>query len=168
MTLADLALREAALKTLADVIGDELKTVKAEMTAELAASGATQAAALLPDGTKVGTSSLSVPKPTARVVDEAAFTGWVAEHAPAETVVTVREAYRKSLLAKLAAAGAAEVADPDTGEITPVRGVQITVGERTHTVRLSDDGAARIAAAWRDGQLDHRLLDLPQIAGGVS
>lgn len=165
MTLADLALREAALKTLSDAIGDELKTVKAEMAAELAAAGATQAAALLPDGTKVGTSSLSVPQPSARVVDEAAFTGWVAEHAPDETIVTVRDSYRKSLLAKLTAAGAAEVADPETGKIIPVRGVEIRVGEPTHTVRLSTHGRARIAAAWRDGQLAH--LDLPQIAGGA-
>lgn len=164
MTLMDLALREAALKTLADTIGDELKTVKREMHVALASSGATQAAALLPDGTKVGTSSLSVPKPTARVVDEAGFTEWVAEHAPAETVTVVREAYRKALLAEWSAAGAAEVADPETGEITAVPGVEVSRGEPTHTVRLTTDGAARIAAAWRDGQLAH--LDLLQVAAG--
>ena len=166
MTLTDLALREAALKTLADTIRDELTVVKREMGAALAESGATQAAALLPDGTKVGTSSLSVPRPSARVVDEAAFTEWVADHAPAETETVVRPAYRKSLLARMTGAGVPEVADPGTGEITPVPGVEISVGARTHTVRLTADGAARIAAAWRDGQLDVRLLDLPQIIAG--
>lgn len=168
MTLADLALREAVLKTLADAIGDDLKAVKQEMSKALEASGATQAAAVLPDGTKVGTSSLSVPRLTARVVDEAAFVGWVASHAPAETVVTVRDAYRKSLLAQLAAGGVAEVADPETGEIVHVPGVEIVTGEPKHTVRLSKDGPGRIVEASREGLLAH--LDLPQLGqsgGGI-
>lgn len=162
--LAELALREAVLKTLSDTLRGQLDAVKEEMQTALKSTGASQAAAVLPDGTKVGTLSLSVPRPVARVVDEAAFAAWVAEHAPAETETVVRPAYRKILLARMTSAGAAEVADLDTGEVVPVPGVDVRAGEPTYTARIAKDAAERIDAARRAGDLAH--LDLPQLVTG--
>jgi uncharacterized protein (DUF2267 family) len=170
MDMRDLALREAALKTLADAVGAELKAVKAAMQEQLETTGAAQVHAELPDGTKVGTISRAVPKPAATVIDDAAFLGWVRETAPGEiasrVVTEVRPAYRTALLAEMTATGTAEVPDRQTGEIAPVPGVEIAAGRATtHSVRLAKDGAERIVAAWRSGDLAG--LDLPQLPGGT-
>ncbi|WP_431781772.1 hypothetical protein [Streptomyces chumphonensis] len=170
MDLKTLALHEAALKTLADAIGDQLKTVKAEMQAALEASGAARVDATLPDGLKVGTVSLSTPKAAAVVTDDAEFLAWVREHSPhnvtSRVVTEVRPAYRTALLAEMTAAGSAEVADKETGEVAEVPGVEIRAGRATtHSVRLAKDGADAIAEAWRDGRLAH--LDLPQLTGSA-
>jgi hypothetical protein len=172
MDMKALALREVALKALADQIGGELKKVKAEMQAALEESGAARVDASLADGTKIGSVSAVQPKPTAAVTDDSAFLAWVRETAPGEVtsrvVTEVRPAYRTALLAEMTAAGAAEVPDRQTGEIGPVPGVEITAGRATtHSVRLVKGGADAIGVAWRSGGLAH--LDLPQLTpGGAS
>jgi hypothetical protein len=165
--LADLALREAALKTLADAVAAELKAVKAEMQDGLEASGAARVDAKLPDGTKVAAISVTVPKGAAQVVDEDQFIKWVRETAPSEVtsrvVTEVRPAYRAGLLAEMTAAGTPEVPDRATGEVLPVPGVEVRAGRATtHSVRLAKGGAEAIAEAWRGGALAH--LELPQLA----
>lgn len=169
MSMKDLALQEAALKTLADRVAAELKDVKPAMQAELEESGASQVPAELPDGTKVATVSRSTPKATAAVTDEDLFVKWVRETAPTEVksrvVTEVRPAFRAALLAQMTASGAAEVPDKETGEIAEVPGVEVRAGRSTtHSVRLAKDGADAIIAAWRDGALGH--LDLPQLGAG--
>lgn len=166
MDMKDLALREAALKTLADAIADQLKTVKAEMQEQMEATGARTLEAALPDGTKVATISRPTSKAKAAVVDQDAFLAWAREHSPANVetklVTAVRPAYTTALLAEMTAAGSAEIADKETGEIALVPGVDIVAGRATsHTVRPVDGGAEAIAEAWRTGQLAH--LDLPQL-----
>jgi hypothetical protein len=167
MDMKSLALRSAALKTLADAVAAERKAVQAEMQAALEATGASQVPATLPDGTKVGTCSVTVPKPAAQVVDDEAFLAWVRETAPSEVtsrvVTEVRPAYRAGLLAEMTAAGSAEVPDRETGEVLPVPGVEVRAGRATtHSVRLAKGGAEAIAEAWRGGALAH--LELPQLA----
>lgn len=169
MSMKDLALQEAALKTLAERVAAELKTVKAAMQAELEASGASQVPAELPDGTKVATVSRSTPKATAVVVDDELFVKWVSETAPSEVksrvVTEVRPAFRAALLAQMTASGAAEVPDKETGEIAEVPGVAVqTARATTHSVRLAKDGADAIITAWQAGDLGH--LDLPQLGAG--
>lgn len=167
--LADLALREAALKTLHDTIGAQLKTVKAEMQTALENTGASQVRALLPDGTRVGTTSLTVSKTAAHVVDQDAFLDWVRETAPSEvttrTITEVRPAYLSRLLEQVTTAGVAEIPDRETGEIVDVPGVEVRAGRATtHSVRIAKGGAEAIAEAWRRGELAH--LDLPQLMPG--
>jgi len=170
MDMQQLAIEEAALKALADLVGDRLKEVKAAMQEQMDTSGASRVAATLSDGTKVGTISATEPKPTAVVTDPDAFLKWVREHSPANVVsrlvTEVRPAYATALMAEMTAAGVTQWADRETGELFDVPGVQIKATRaRGHSVRLVDGGAALIAEAWRTGALAH-LPGLPQIAAG--
>lgn len=167
MDLSQLAFEEAALKALADSIGDRLKEVKAAMQEAMDDSGASRIQATLPDGTKVGTISATEPKPTAVVTDPDLYLKWVREHSPANItsrlVTEVRPAYTVALLAEMTAAGVTQWADRDTGELFDVSGVEIKATRaRGHSVRLADGGREAIGEAWRTGQLAH--LALPQIA----
>lgn len=167
--LAELALQSAALKALADAVAVERKTVQAAMQSELETTGAARVDASLPDGSAVASVSRTQPKLTARVVDDEAFLAWVRDTAPSEVtsrvVTEVRPAFQAALLAQMTAAGATEVPDKVTGEVTDVPGVEVTAGRAmTHSVRLSKDGAALIADAWRAGHLAH--LDLPRLMQG--
>ncbi|WP_424891855.1 hypothetical protein [Streptomyces sp. XH2] len=172
MDMRQLALEEAALKALADAVGDRLKEVKAQMQKQLETSGVSRVEAALPDGTKVATISRTTPKPEAMVTDQALFLQWVRKHSPANVtsrlVTEVRPAYQAALLAEMTAAGVAQWADKETGEVHDVPGVEIRATRgRTHSVRPTDGGREALAAAWRDGRLAH--LGLPQItAGGAS
>lgn len=165
--MQQLALQEAALKALADEIGEQLKAVKVEMQAALDASGATRVTAALPDGTKVATVSMTEPKPTAVVVDDAAFREFVRATAPGEIsvrlVTEVRPAYATAVLADMTAAGVARWVDTGTGEVHDVPGVEVRATRaRGHSVRPVDGGREAIAAAWRAGTLAG--LVLPQLA----
>lgn len=167
--MQELALEEATLKTLADLIGDRLKAVKQQMQERLQESGATRVTAQLPDGTKVATISRTDPKPAAVVVDEGALLAWVRQAAPGEVstrlVTEVRPAYRARLLADITAVGAPRVVDEDTGEVHDVPGVEIrATRSTTHSVRPTDGGREAIAAAWRAGSLAE--LGVPQLVGG--
>jgi hypothetical protein len=143
--------------------------VKAEMQEALDTNGATRVTAKLPDGTKVATISRTEPKPAATVTDPDKFLAWVREHSPANIVsrlvIEVRPAYTTALLAEMTAAGTAQWADKETGEVFDVPGVEIKATRgRTHSVRPVDGGREAIAEAWRSGALSH--LALPQITTG--
>lgn len=170
-SIPELALQEAALKTLADAVADQLKAVKADMQEQLESCGASRVDATLSDGTKVATISRSTPKPTAQVVDMDALIAWVRTVAPGEItsriVTELRPAYQSALLGEMTAAGTARWADPTTGEIHDVPGVEIRpTRRRSHSVLPVDGGREAIAEAWRTGALSH--LSLPQISGGAA
>lgn len=167
--LTDLALEEAALKTLADAVLDRLKVVKATMQEALLADGISKVEAKLPDGTKVATISRSDAKPAAVVTDDDAFLGWVRENSAhnitSKVVTEVRPAYRAALLAEMTAAGVAEWVDKDTGVIHDIPGVEVKATRSlTHSVRPVAGGKEAIAQAYRMGLLNH--LDLLQITAG--
>lgn len=164
--LPDLALEEAALKTLLDTVTDRLREVKTQMQEALEATGASRVDAKLPDGTKVATISRTDPKPTATVADEKAFLAWVRQYSPhnveTKVVVEVRPAYKAALLAEMTAAGVTEVADKETGVVEEVQGVAIrATRSTTHSVRPTKGGRDAIAKAWREGELAH--LSIPQL-----
>jgi hypothetical protein len=166
MDLQQLAIEEAALKTLLDAVGDRLKEVKNAMQEALIETGASRVDAALPDGTKVATISRTDPKPTAVVVDDKAFLEWVRKYSPhnvtTRLVTEVRPAYTAALLTEMTAAGSAVVADKETGVVEDVPGVEVRATRSlTHSVRPTKDGRDAIAKAWRDGQLSH--LTIPQI-----
>ncbi|MGW1015635.1 hypothetical protein [Streptomyces niveus] len=163
MDIAQLALEEAALKTLADAVNDRLKEVKASMQQQLVGNGISKVTASLPDGTKVATISRSDAKPAAVVVDDDAFLAWVRTAAPDEIntrlVTEVRPAYRTAVLAQMTAAGTPQVVDTDTGVIHEVPGVEVRATRSlTHSVRPTSGGKEAIADAWRNGQLAHLNL----------
>lgn len=164
-----LALEEAALKTLVDAVTDRLKQVRAAMQEALDDSGVSRMDARLPDGTKVATISRTDPKPTAVVVDEAAFREWVRARTEGAEVITrlvaeVRPAYQTALLGQITAAGVPQVVDGD-GVIHEVPGVEIrATRSRGHSVRPVDGGREAIAAAWRNGTLGADIL--PALGAG--
>lgn len=169
MTLKDAATRAAILTALAEAIGDELKTAKAELQAELKAAkentGTQQVGVSLPDGQDVGKVSLVQPKAVAAVVDEKAFREWARSVRPGEVVsrvvTEVRPAWAALVLKEITAAGTARWCDPETGELHDVPGVQIQ-GRAAYTrMTLPDSGREEIAQAWRNGRLAH--LNLLQI-----
>lgn len=169
MNLPELALQEAALKALADAVAERLKEVRASMQEALETTGASRVTASLPDGTKVATIYSTEPAPVARVTDPDLFLEWAREHSPnnvtTRLVTEVRPAYQTALLAEMTAAGTAQWADKETGELHDVPGVEIrATRSRGHSVRPVDGGREAIAAAWRDGKLAH--LTLPQLMAG--
>lgn len=175
MSLKDAAAREAVLKALHDAIGDELKSVRAEVQAGMDeakdTAGVRQIAASLPDGTVVAKISLTDPTPAAQVTDPVAFTAWVRDHHPDKNaimrrfVVEVRPATQVALLAEITAAGVAQWCDEETGEVHAVPGVEIRpTRSRSHSVRFEKAGREQVARAWQAGELAD--IALPQLTSG--
>ncbi|MFE9340837.1 hypothetical protein [Streptomyces sp. NPDC007063] len=170
--------REAILKALLDEMKEAYEEARTDVQHLLdqqeAATGARQFAAALPDGTKVGTVSLSNPEPKAKITDDDAFTAWVRETYPAESVTrivkTVQTSFTAKVLAEMTAAGVARVVDEETGEVHDVPGVEIkATRSRTHSVRFSPKsktspggGRGLVGEAWRRGEL--ASLVLPALA----
>jgi hypothetical protein len=161
MSLKDTARTVAVLSTLADAIGDQLKTAKKELETGLkeakAETGTQKISVSLDEGQDVGTVSLVQPKATASVTDSEAFTSWVVENFATEVtrrfVTEVKPGFQKKILAEITAAGVAEWADPETAVIHEVPGV--TMQGRAAYTRLTvpDAGKTAIAEAWRAGRL---------------
>ena len=171
MTLKDQATRVAILDTLTKAMTAELKAAKAELETGLRAAKAetgTQTIAVDLNGADIGKATLVQNKPAATIVDDTALLAWVREVAPSEIttriVTEVRPAWRKQLLDTLTAAGTAEWADPETGVIHDVPGVEM-VGRAAHTrLTVPAEGKEAIAAAWRSGQLTGVVL--PELTAG--
>ncbi|RLP57280.1 hypothetical protein D9R06_09880 [Kocuria marina subsp. indica] len=76
----------AAVKTLADILNDEVKNRRAAITRMLAdeykAEGTTKRAVKLPDGTTVAHVILNEPSPKTATADAAALIEWASTHAP--------------------------------------------------------------------------------------
>lgn len=130
----------------------QLAAVNGKARAELGDWPAkTRAVAALPDGTAVGTVTITQGRESLRVTDEAAFLAWVKEHRPdqVETVERVHKAYRKHVLDDV----------KDGGELPP--GVTYVVGEPHPMVRTEPGADIAIAEAWSTGVIG--WTDLPQI-----
>jgi hypothetical protein len=172
MSLKETAARVAVLTALAEAINDELKTAKTELQTGLKTAkqetGTQQIGITLPDGQDVGKVSLVQPKAAAVLVDEAAFREWARTVRPGEVtsrvVTEVRPAWQALVLKQITAAGVTQWADPETGEVHDVPGVQMQ-GRAAYTrMTVPDAGNAAIAEAWRTGQLGP--LALPQLTAG--
>jgi len=169
MSLKDKATRVAILDTLAKTIADELKHAKAELETGIRAAKAetgTQTIAIDLNGVDIGKATLVQPKAAATVTDEAALLAWVREVAKSEVttrlVTEIRPAWLAQLKKQIEAVGKAEWADPETGVIHNVPGIDL-VG-RTARTRLTvpDAGKQAIASAWRNRLLDAVVMpELP-------
>jgi hypothetical protein len=190
----DATTREAVLKALLDTIDAEYKTARAQVQAALErqqkATGGTKFEATLPDGTKVGTVTLTGGEPEAKVTDRAAFIEWARNAYPTERetkvitrevqmIKSIRPAFEAQLLAQMTAAGVARVVQPaqvdeTTGEVTgddvvhEVPGVEIkATRKKSHSVNFLKKGGAWvgrqiIAEQWRTGAL--AAIILPALA----
>lgn len=176
MSLKEAATREAVLKTLLDAVKAEYDAARAETQTLLDAAsqetGTRQVAVGIPNGPDIATVSLSPGEAAARVVDEDAFTAWVVSQGKRfkseierKFVTTVRKAFVDQLLKEMTAAGVAQWADKETGELHDVPGVAIAPARaRTHNVRFKKTGRETVMAAWREGRLAG--VALPELAAG--
>lgn len=130
----------------------QLSQVNAEARAELGDWPAkTRAVAALPDGTAVGTVTITQGRESLRVTDEARFLEWVKDNRPdqVETVERVHKAYRTHVLDDV----------KQTGELPP--GVEYVLGDPTPRVLMEPGADVAIGDAWRTGAIG--WTDLPQI-----
>lgn len=171
MSLKDTATKVAVLDALAAHIAKELKTAKAELQDGLRAAKAetgTQQIAVDLNGADIGKATLVQPRATAAVIDDAALLAWVRTVAPTEIttrlVTEIRPAWLDVLLKQVTATGTAEWADPETGVIHDVPGVEMR--GRTAYMRLTvpAEGKQAIGEAWRSGALLPLLL--PELPAG--
>lgn len=172
MNLKDAATRAAILDTLHKAIGDELKAAKRELEdglrAAKAETGTQKVAISLNEQQDIGTASLVQPAAAAVVADVEKFKAWVMEHYASEIerkfVTEVRAAFTARLLKEMTAAGVAQWADPETGEIHDVPGVEMQ-GRAAYTrLTVPVAGKQAIGQAWQAGELTH--LVLPQLTAG--
>lgn len=172
MSLKDTAARTAVLATLHAAIGDELKAAKRELEAGLRAAkadtGTQKVTISLTEQQDIGTASLVQPAAAAVVADVEKFKAWVMDHYASEIerkfVTDVRASFTARLLKEMTAAGAARWADPETGEIHDVPGVEMQ-GRAAYTrLTVPDAGKQAIGQAWQAGALSH--LVLPQLTAG--
>ncbi|MFF2367174.1 hypothetical protein ACFVU0_31335 [Streptomyces sp. NPDC058122] len=187
----DAVTRQAVLGALLDEVKSAYKDAKTKaddlLDKAYRAGGTTKIDAMLPDGTKVGSSSRQGGEREAQVVDPEAFRAWVRDHYPTEHVVefvpaqvltTVRPGFSGKVLAEATAAGAARYVDETSGVVHDVPGVELKPS-RAASHRLTytrgskaqpTDGRALVAAAWRAGALVEHLPALapaaPQTAKG--
>lgn len=194
MTLRDDNLRATLHKVLGDVVADLVKNARQAHLADLTNSyddtGTKSFDVRLPNGVKVATVSLSIPKEKVDVTDPDVLLehlqnvgyGWllkIVEHpAVPEHVVPAQDAWDEvvingdRLAEWLTAVKPVDktepgpVVDPDTGEVVP--GVTYTpaADPSSYSVRPTPDGRDEVLRAWRGGELDH-LTDgsvLPALA----
>lgn len=173
MGLKEATQREAVLKIVHERVktmyNDAREDAQRELDAAKKTTGTTKVTVELDDGTPLATTSRTTPKEEARITDPDLFLKWVRDTYPKEivsrVVTEVRTAFANRLLKEMGAAGTPRVVNPGTGELHEVPGVEVRVWkEATHSVRMADGAEEAIAAAWRNGELNH--LDLPQLGAG--
>ncbi|MEU0719075.1 hypothetical protein ABZ498_18090 [Streptomyces lavendulocolor] len=185
VVVRDAVTRQAVLGALLDEVKSAYKDAKATaddlLDKAYKAGGTTKFDALLPDGTKVGSSSRQGGEREAQVVDAESFRVWVRDHyptehvvefVPAQVVTTVRPGFAGKVLAEATAAGTAKYVDPVSGEVHDVPGVELKPS-RAASHRLTytrgskaqpTDGRGLVAAAWRAGALVEHLPALAPAA----
>lgn len=171
--------RKAALTALADAIKAELAEANTDVQhlieQHAKATGSTKFDAKLPNGVKVGSVALVGGEAAAQVVDVDAFTQWVRKEFPTEATPriewSIATAFLTKVLGEATAAGRAEYADPETGVVHELPGVEIRPS-RSRSNRLTFsrvskgqplNGRELVAKAYREGALADVL---PALAPG--
>lgn len=151
MSKDDTALTFALLKVLSTRIGEAKKNADAEIRDGWKVKD--RNAAVLPDGTKIGSVTLAKGKLTADIVNQDAFLEWVlATHPDAVEQVTVTRVnpdFAARMVAFARATGS--TADPATGEEVP--GLRVQEGDPYAMTILEEDAVEQVAKAWQDGEL---------------
>lgn len=149
MSLKTLSLKVALAKVMSELVAERVSAARdavLEATLDLHRQvGLKSVDVDLPDGTNVGTISLTQPKDKFAVVDRNAFIAWVEQNHPGEVeyVPTVRPSFEKVLLEKWAesTSDGVVITDTDTGEQKPVDGVEFKpAGDPTaFSIRFAKD-----------------------------
>lgn len=171
MSLKDQATRVAILDTLSKTIANELKAAKADLETGLRTAKAetgTQTIAVDLNGADIGKATLVQNKPAATVTDETALLAWVRTVAPTEIttrlVTEIRPAWLTQLKKQIDAVGTPEWADPETGVIHDVPGIELICRAAYTRLTIPDEGKQAIGNAWRSGQLTSVVM--PELASG--
>jgi hypothetical protein len=138
--LQDVGRTVIAAKLVADVVGAEGRAAKAKLLTDMVEQGVERIRVKGDDNANLGAVSLTAGDPSAKVVDEQAFTDWVTKRYPAAVVPVVVPAFRKKLLDAATAAG--DPVDTETGEVIP--GVELIPGEPYLTCRPTDVARERM------------------------
>lgn len=180
-SLRDANLRVALLKAFAEWVETELNTVRAEHRDDLVAryqeEGTKSFDVKLPDGTKVGTISLSIPNDRVDITDQTALIAWATSNdptlvktvdhpaVPAHTTVELDPKRFSEFLARVKTGSDGSVIDPDTGAV--VDGLTHKPGgpPKSYSVRYTDDGREHIGTALRAGHLSHLIAGTPLAIG---
>lgn len=183
VSLRDENLRVALLKAFGEWVDAELTSVRAAHRDTLVEryqdEGTKSFDVKLPDGTKVATISLSIPKDHIDVTDPDALIEWgkandptivtTVDHpaVPAHTTVEL-DLKRVAELIGRAKSADGVVVDPDTG--TVIDGLTFRPGgpPKSYAVKYTDDGREHIGTALRAGELAHLVAGTPLAIGGQS
>lgn len=193
MNLRDRNLRFALLKAIADAVAEELANERAGHTADLLEryddEGTKGFDVKLPDGTKVATITLSVPKaPGVTVDDEEAFKAWCVANMPTAVDVipmggseawdevihhpatqpytlTVLDSTMVAALLKGARYVKGVGVVDEAGQLIDGVTYQGPGRPKSFSVRYEDGGREALAEAYRDGEVNHLLggSTLPQL-----
>jgi hypothetical protein len=162
VTAHDTALKFALLKVLTTQLADAKKAADCEIRDTWKLKD--RNAAVLPDGTEIGSVTLAKGRASARVADEDAYMAWVLENHPERIeqiqVTRVEPGYTERILAHARTAGVA--VDVETGAV--VEGVTVAEGDAYPTTKLTVEATALVASAWRDGSLSDLIAALVQPA----
>lgn len=154
-------LRRMVLKFITDRLGDAKDVLDADVLSVL--DRGDRKKAVLPDGTDVGTLSVSDPKPETKVVNAAALEAWVMAEVPHQIeLVPAVAAYHRvypAFVTKLVAE--CEVVDgelvwPETGELVP--GLAVKTRAMAVSNRQTPAQLEAMLAAFEDGRLREVLL----------
>ena len=155
MPVREAVARLAVLKVLRDRVNAAYEQTRTE-TGCLLAEGDRITATV--EGVKVGSVTAVAGSVRAIVVDERAFTAWVAARFPSELVTSVRPSFRDAYLKRTAAgaAGGDLPADPDTGE--RVAGVEL----------VASAGYLRVVPTAQASQILGRQPETVRVALGAA
>jgi hypothetical protein len=173
LNLKDANTRFALLKAFADAIYSEIASNREIHTARLVdrytEEGTKSFDVLLAGGVKVGSISLTIPKPTTTVTDPAAFLEWCEYNRPHDVytvpgtppVVIAATFARREVDPKATTTILAESRPADDGAVVDVSGVLIDGVTYTNgavpsqfSVRYETDGREALALAYRRGELN--------------
>jgi hypothetical protein len=171
MTLKDIATRVAALDTLKKRVADELDAARGQLRDALVQANeesGTQQISFGLDGTDIGKASLVAPADAAVVTDQEALLAWVRTVAPSEVktrmVTEIRPAWLAMLLKEATTAGAPVWADPETGEVHDIPGIQLQPKATYAKLTVPAAGRVALAEAWRSRAVWR--LALPELTTG--
>lgn len=183
MSLKEHALRTAVLKAVSDALKSEVEADRGDLFEELCGlhelTGAKSLDVTLPDGRKVASISLAMPKAGPAITDSAAFDAFIAEQYPQAIIKVparkeIAESFREELLSRLVAAGnpmGSEMVDASLGMLVPGVEYHEAGGPKSFSVRFEKTGREQIAAAWSDGDFGPLMPgiapDRPALPGAV-
>lgn len=143
MNLRDLARVAMASKVLGDAAKEEGAAARAALGQQMLDGGVERVRVTGEHDADYGTVVCAPGRRSAGIVDEDAFTAWVAKRYPEQMVMTVRPSFRELLLGRATRLG--DPVDKETGEVIP--GVTMRQGDPYLTVKPNAEAKDRMKTA---------------------